>query len=572
MQQLQAAVALHNQGELDQAAEIYIQVLDIDGDNFNALNLYGCALRSMGRHRDALVFLQRAVAARPEDVAARFNLGNAFRDLGMTHDSSLQYKVAVEINPSDASLLYEYAKSLVLLGNIEKAIVCYRRAIEVKPDFPDAYLNLGNVLKEKGEVEEAIVNYRMAIQVKSDFADAYFNLGNVLKEEGEVEEAIASYRNAIALKPNFADALYGLAEASEASSSSEEAIHSYRQNLEVKSEFLILKNSSLDFGFVDIPSNVISHIEDALPVGLQLIPSFNANGVLDEWSSLWHVHIPKTGGMRFYNPLMSLLQGIKDVGVSPCKRMFHVSRCHSPFELDAYRRILEDSVEHVDSCLVNVFSVEQDPLWDTLFNRINFCPKRIAFYRKPAERLKSALKYIYRINGCRLSAVEREIEMRHLHLDNPVVRALSGVFRREIKDDDLRVAFQKERVDFLLPLGDFALGSQIQSAFLSSNSLPNVILPRVINSTLKKYEPSEGEMDSLVELANSQGLNHWDEQLGAGIKMDDLEIDLPDKNVSLNEWTMIFSSEMKEEIHEGWLFVPTCEFLADPERWLPAEA
>jgi len=35
MQQLQAAVALHNQGELDQAEVIYRGVLDVDADNFS---------------------------------------------------------------------------------------------------------------------------------------------------------------------------------------------------------------------------------------------------------------------------------------------------------------------------------------------------------------------------------------------------------------------------------------------------------------------------------------------------------------------------------------------------------
>ena len=42
MQQLQEAVALHNQGELDQAEAIYRQVLAVDADNFYALRFFGC--------------------------------------------------------------------------------------------------------------------------------------------------------------------------------------------------------------------------------------------------------------------------------------------------------------------------------------------------------------------------------------------------------------------------------------------------------------------------------------------------------------------------------------------------
>ena len=46
MQQLQGAVALHNQGELDKAEEICRKVLAVDANNFYALNFSGCIQRA----------------------------------------------------------------------------------------------------------------------------------------------------------------------------------------------------------------------------------------------------------------------------------------------------------------------------------------------------------------------------------------------------------------------------------------------------------------------------------------------------------------------------------------------
>ena len=109
------------------------------------------------------------------------------------------------------------------------------------------------------------------------------------------------------------------------------------------------------------------------------------------------------------------------------------------------------------------------------------------------------------------------------------------------------------------------------SVFLSANGLPNVILPSVINSTPSTFAPSLEEMGALVGLANARGLNQWDERLASGIELDDVEIDSPGEDASLNEWTMVFSSETKEKINEGRTFVPTSELIADPERWLPQE-
>ena len=93
------------------------------------------------------------------------------------------------------------------------------------------------------------------------------------------------------------------------------------------------------------------------------------------------------------------------------------------------------------------------------------------------------MKYLYRVNQCDYLLLKKEIDSGHLHLDNPTVRALSGVFDQELAQKDLSAALAKKRVDYLLPLGDFSIGSTIQSAFLSANGLPNIILPSVVNST-----------------------------------------------------------------------------------------
>ena len=172
MQQLQAAVALHNQGELDQAEAIYRGVLAVDANNFYALNFYGCILRSKGQLYDASLLLQRAVSLKAGDMGAQYNLGNVFRDLGDFGSSFIHYKAALGIVPSHAQALYAFANTCAALGDLATSIESYRKAIEVKPDFEEAYLNLGNVLQKEGEVEEAIASYRKAIKVKPDFAAA----------------------------------------------------------------------------------------------------------------------------------------------------------------------------------------------------------------------------------------------------------------------------------------------------------------------------------------------------------------------------------------------------------------
>ena len=62
MQQLQDAVALHNEGELDQAEAIYRQILAVDNSNFYALNFLGCLCRLRGLYSEGIELLKKAVA------------------------------------------------------------------------------------------------------------------------------------------------------------------------------------------------------------------------------------------------------------------------------------------------------------------------------------------------------------------------------------------------------------------------------------------------------------------------------------------------------------------------------
>ena len=272
MQQLQAAVALHNQGELDRAEAIYRQVLAVDANNFFALNFSGCICREKKRFDEGIDLLSRAVSLQPGNPDAVYNLGNVFKDAERLDDAISCYEKALRLRAEYPEALnnlgmclkevdrYEHAEIVLKravsmqpglagawlnLGNtlkeqekFEESIASYRKAIEMKPNFAGAWLNLGNTLKEQEKFEESIASYRKAIEVKPDFADAWLNLGNTLKEQEKFKESIASYRKAIEVKPDFADAYFNLGNVLKEEGELVEAIASYRKATEVRPDFL----------------------------------------------------------------------------------------------------------------------------------------------------------------------------------------------------------------------------------------------------------------------------------------------------------------------------------------------
>ena len=80
MEKLQVAVALHNQGDLDQAESIYRSVLECDKDNFYALNFLGCILRERKQFDEGIRFLHAAASLMPRNPNVFYNLGNIYKD------------------------------------------------------------------------------------------------------------------------------------------------------------------------------------------------------------------------------------------------------------------------------------------------------------------------------------------------------------------------------------------------------------------------------------------------------------------------------------------------------------
>ena len=124
--------------------------------NADALNLLGAIAHQLGRHREAVDCIRRAIEiheaatpARPPNAHAYSNLGEAYRALGESAD----------------------------------ARACYERALAIRPDYAEAHYHLGLVLADEGRHEDAIACYRKAIALKPELLLAQYNLGLALKAE-----------------------------------------------------------------------------------------------------------------------------------------------------------------------------------------------------------------------------------------------------------------------------------------------------------------------------------------------------------------------------------------------------
>jgi tetratricopeptide (TPR) repeat protein len=200
------ALRYHQAGRLQEAEQIYRQILAVEPNQAQAWHRLGVVAQQVGRHELALEYIARALTLRPDYAEAQSDLGNSFKEQLRLDASIACYRRALELNPGLVEARYNLGNVLQQQGQLDEAIVQYREALSHRPNYAEAYNNLGNALFEQRKLDEAVACYRRALELKPDFAEAHVNLGNALKCQGKLDEAFAYYGRAVELRADYADA------------------------------------------------------------------------------------------------------------------------------------------------------------------------------------------------------------------------------------------------------------------------------------------------------------------------------------------------------------------------------
>lgn len=134
--ELQRALGLHRQGQLQQAEAIYRQLAATDARHFGVAHMLGLALLQQGKAVAAAQQLQRALVLDPESAEALGHLGDALKAAG-------QLQAALRLRPDGPRILFSCANALVELGRFDEAMARFDKCIVVQPDFDGARRNRG---------------------------------------------------------------------------------------------------------------------------------------------------------------------------------------------------------------------------------------------------------------------------------------------------------------------------------------------------------------------------------------------------------------------------------------------
>jgi len=189
------------------------------------------ALHEQGDMEAAAEAYRRVIAAEPGHFRAHHNLGVIEEALGRTGEAERAYQAAIEANPEGPLSHYSLARLRQLESRLDEAEAGYRRAIELDPDFAEAHFNLGQLLLERGAAPAAEAMLREAERAGFSAPGTSSLLGDALFAQRRLHEALDAYRRRADEAPDDAMAQFDVAKTLEFMKRSDEAIECYRKSL-----------------------------------------------------------------------------------------------------------------------------------------------------------------------------------------------------------------------------------------------------------------------------------------------------------------------------------------------------
>lgn len=231
---MQQALGHHQRSEWALAKALYERILSIDRAHPHALHMLGVMAHQLKRHPLALDLIDRALALRPDLVAAHANRGVVLHALGRLQDALASYARALELQPQYPDAHMNMGNALRALDRHEEALACYDRALQLQSGHAQAWFNRGNALQSLARPAEALASFDRALSLRPDDPAMHSNRGNVLQELNRMDEALQAYDRAIALQPDHPEAHFNRGSVLQGMERFDEALRAYDQALAIQ--------------------------------------------------------------------------------------------------------------------------------------------------------------------------------------------------------------------------------------------------------------------------------------------------------------------------------------------------
>ena len=169
---IQQAITAHQEGKLDEAKNLYREILKTQPQNILIHNNLGVILDKSKQYDQAETSYRKALDLKSDYVDAHYNLGKTLSSLTRFDEAEASYRKAIELKPDYTLAIFSLAVLLHNLNRLDEAEINYRKLTVINSDYPDIHIksshNLNDLISER-LLLDSIKNEKYEKKIKISF-------------------------------------------------------------------------------------------------------------------------------------------------------------------------------------------------------------------------------------------------------------------------------------------------------------------------------------------------------------------------------------------------------------------
>ena len=199
---LQAALALHQSGQLEDAEQAYLDIVVDESDNAEALKLLGVLSCQLEKFEEGVSYLEAAVDL--EESVAEYHqaLGHAYLVSGKVDEGIAALNKAGELDPGRDEVFGALGDTYQHIQNFPEALRAYQRATVIAPDNIRYRIGAGLCAVFTEQYEAATEYLEQALSENQGIPQIFYGLALVKAQKGQSKDAAELMAKAEALDPD----------------------------------------------------------------------------------------------------------------------------------------------------------------------------------------------------------------------------------------------------------------------------------------------------------------------------------------------------------------------------------
>lgn len=197
---------------LNEALNLFKEILSINENNNYALVGIGDILRKTNKPSQAILYYQKCLAIYPNNNYALFGLADCYKMLKNYPKAIDIWETYLNFDNKNITVLTRLADAYRKVGIFNKSKEIYLRTLEINEDNEYAFIGLGHLFYDFKEYDKALYYWQRVYEKYQDYVDVRVltSIGNCHRKLKQYNKGVEFFNKALEFSPNNFYALFGL--------------------------------------------------------------------------------------------------------------------------------------------------------------------------------------------------------------------------------------------------------------------------------------------------------------------------------------------------------------------------